>query len=109
MFEFQLIPFITNNLKEPFTDWVLKLDAATRKRILARLARIQAGNFGDCHSVGQGVFELRLFFDNGYRIYFGKDNKLLIILLCGGCKDTQKKDIENAKKYWQIYSKRKKS
>lgn len=108
MFEFQLIPFVADNEKEPFTDWILGLDRTTRKRILARLARIQAGNFGDCKSVDEGIFELRLFFDNGHRIYFGKDGKTLIILLCGGSKDTQNKDIEKAKKYWHQYNKRKK-
>ena len=90
--------------KEPFTRWLNSLkDARDRRRILARLRRIEQGNYGDCKPIQDGVFELRLFFGPGYRIYFGKDGKTLVILLCGGDKNSQGKDIKQAIMYWNEY------
>ena len=74
-----------------------------RKRILARLARLAQGNLGDCAPVGEGVSELRLFFGPGYRVYFGEQGNDLVVLLCGGDKDTQGQDIALAKDYWKEY------
>ena len=90
--------------KEPFTRWLNSLkDARDRRRILARLRRIEQGNYGDCKPIRDGVFELRLFFGPGYRIYFGKDGETLVILLCGGDKNSQGKDIKQAIMYWNEY------
>ena len=90
--------------KEPFTRWLNSLkDARDRRRILARLRRIEQGNYGDCKPIQDGVFELRLFFGPGYRIYFGKDGETLVILLCGGDKNSQGKDIKQAIMYWNEY------
>lgn len=87
---------------EPYVDWIDKLrDKMARKRIQSRLRRLEAGLYGDCESVGGGVFELRLFFGPGYRVYFGKDGDNIVVLLCGGDKSTQQQDIEAAKIYWQ--------
>ena len=59
--------------KEPFTEWLYSLrDVMGRKRILARVSRLQQGNYGDCEPVGEGVSELRMFFGSGYRVYFGE-------------------------------------
>ena len=92
------------NGREPFTDWLKSLrDQRTRKRIQNRIARIEYGNLGDHKSVGDGVFELRLQFGPGYRIYFGEVNNTIILLLCGGDKSSQDRDIERAKVYWQEY------
>lgn len=89
---------------EPFTDWLNRLrDRASRQRILARLRRLEQGNFGDCKSLGNGVYELRIFFGPGYRVYFGEDGSTIILLLTGGDKRTQIKDIEAAKTYWKEY------
>ena len=74
-----------------------------RKRILARVARLEQGNYGDCEAVGEGVMELRLFFGPGYRVYFGEDTNSIVILLCGGDKGSQKQDIKQAKAYWKEY------
>lgn len=74
-----------------------------RKRILARVSRLQQGNYRDCEPVGEGVSELRLFFGSGYRVYFGEQDNHIIVLLCGGDKATQTKDIEQAKAFWRDY------
>jgi len=64
---------------------------------------------GDCKSVGEGVQELRIAFGPGYRVYLGQESDSLILLLCGGDKSTQSKDIQTAKNYWQDYKNRKKN
>jgi putative addiction module killer protein len=74
-----------------------------RKRILARVSRLQQGNYGDCEPVGEGISELRMFFSPGYRVYFGENGDDIVILLCGGDKSSQDKDIQQAKIYWQEY------
>ena len=89
---------------EPFTEWLFGLrDLMGRKRILARIARLEQGNYGDCEPVGEGVSELRLFFGPGYRVYFGEDENNIVVLLCGGDKGSQNKDIRQAKSYWKEY------
>lgn len=65
--------------------------------------RLEAGNFGDCHVVRDGVFELRLHFGAGYRIYFSNLDNRRVLVLCGGDKSTQSPDIERAKSYWFEY------
>jgi putative addiction module killer protein len=100
----RVIVYATPDGKEPFTDWLYHLrDVIARKRILVRVSRLQQGNYGDYKSVGEGVSELRMFFGSGYRVYFGERGNNLIVLLCGGDKSSQDKDIEKAKEYWQEY------
>ena len=92
------------NNRQPFTEWFESIrDKVTQQRIDKRLARLEDGNFGDFRSVGGGVFELRLRFGPGYRIYFGQIENTLVLLLCGGDKQSQKWDIESAKTYWREY------
>lgn len=87
---------------EPFTEWLNGLkDRSIRARISNRISRLELGNFGDYESVGDGVFELRLFFGPGFRVYLSEYDKMTLILLCGGNKKTQGRDILKAKKYWQ--------
>ena len=90
--------------KEPFTRWLKNLrNPSTRRRVLKRLYRVENGNYGDYKSVGRGVHELRLFFGAGYRIYFGEDGDTVVVLLCGGDKDSQRHDIQKAQSYWKEY------
>lgn len=89
---------------EPFSEWFTSIqDTRTQNRIRARLDRLEKGNLGDYQSVGSGVFELRLHFGAGYRIYFGEVDRTIILLLCGGDKSTQGRDIARAKEYWLEY------
>jgi putative addiction module killer protein len=67
---------------------------------MVRINRLRLGNFGDCKPVGDGVFELRMMFGPGYRVYFARQGESVVLLLCGGDKGTQDADIERAKKYW---------
>jgi len=99
--------YITPEGKTPFEDWVNSLrDSQARAKIKIRLHRVEDGNFGDCKSVGEGVFELRIDYGTGYRVYFGQIGLTIVILLCGGDKSTQEKDIRKAQEYWQDYKKR---
>lgn len=94
--------YTTSSGEVPFLMWLNDInDPVTRLRIRRRLDRVEQGNFGDCESIGGGVSELRLFFGSGYRIYFAEWDDVIVILLCGGDKSSQKKDIKLAKAYWQ--------
>jgi putative addiction module killer protein len=94
------------NGKTPFIEWLESIkDITTRAKIKNRLRRIELGNFGDYKSLGEGVFELRLQFKAGYRVYFGKVGNKIVLLLCGGDKKSQPKEIKRAKGYWKDYKK----
>ncbi len=81
-----------------FIDWLAALrDSLARARIAKRIDRIAGGNFGDTKSVGDGVSELRFTFGPGYRVYYTRRGDVVVILLCGGDKDSQARDIERAK------------
>lgn len=96
--------FESRDGKSPFSEWLESLkDIKGRAVIRARLERVRLGNFGDCKNVGDSVFELRIVFGPGYRVYFGQDGATLVVLLCGGDKRTQKKDIARAKLLWMEY------
>jgi putative addiction module killer protein len=93
--------------KTPVADWLAGLrDGAARARIVARLDRLKAGLLGDWRSVGEGVCELRIDFGPGYRVYYAQCGKTIILLLCGGDKRSQPKDIERAHAYWKDYKSR---
>lgn len=99
--------YVTEEGREPFNEWLGSLrDHRARAKIRVRLDRVSMGNFGDCHGVGDGVQELRINYGPGYRVYFGQEGSTIILLLCGGDKSTQTKDIEAAKRYWSEYRRR---
>jgi putative addiction module killer protein len=94
---------------EPFTKWLSDLpDKQARARILARLERLEAGNFGDAKFLRDGVSELRIDWGPGYRVYFGRDGQTVIVLLCGGDKRKQDADIRKAVTLWQEYVRQRK-
>ena len=92
----------TDNENCPYLQWQGKLTQKVRDIVTVRLARVRLGNFGDCKAIEgkKGLFELRIHKSPGFRIYFGKKGKKVVILLCGGEKGGQKRDISRAKKYW---------
>ncbi|RIK93115.1 MAG: addiction module protein [Proteobacteria bacterium] len=90
--------------REPFTDWLNNLrDEKGRRAVLKRIGRLEYGLYGDCESVGDGVSELRIFLGPGYRVYFAEEARHIVVLLCGGDKSTQHKDIKTAQAYWKEY------
>jgi putative addiction module killer protein len=94
----------TSNGKEPFTEWLRKLDIGLRERVLRRLTRVVSGNFGSSKALGKGLYELK--FEDGLRIYYAKINKVTVLLLAGGNKNTkhgQSADIEKAREYLRDY------
>ena len=94
---------------EPFTEWLSDLrDRQARARILARLERLEIGNFGDCRFLRDGVSEMRIDWGPGYRVYYGRDGRALIVLLVGGDKRRQAADITRAIDLWHQYESRKK-
>ena len=92
--------------ENPFRRWLGTLDRSVRARIQARVLRFEAGNLGDHKSVGAGVFEARVMTGSGYRIYFGRDGASLVLLLAGGTKASQARDIRHAQDYWRDYLQR---
>lgn len=84
-----------------FADWFKTVEVKARARIQARIDRMTQGNFGDAKPVGEGVSELRIDYGPGYRVYFKKTGREVVLLLCGGDKHTQKKDINRAKELAQ--------
>jgi putative addiction module killer protein len=100
----KLVLYETVDGKCPWHEWFSKLkDRKAQAALDARLLRLQRGQFGDCKRVGAGVSELRVHYGPGYRVYFGEDGDSLVVLLCGGSKRTQKRDIARAKAYWTEY------
>ncbi len=96
--------YTTSDNRVPFDEWFDSLkDVNTQAKIISRLNRITDGNLGDYRSVGEGVCELKINYGPGYRIYFGQIGMTIVILICGGDKSTQDRDIRQAKEYWTDY------
>lgn len=95
--------YTKNNNNSPFIDWIESLDIKTQARIRHRILRMEMGNFGDYKVLQDGLCELRLFFGPGYRVYFGVIKDQIVLLISGGDKNTQKKDIQKALAIWQEY------
>ena len=103
----QLLRYQRENGREPFSEWLNGLrDKMAQARIRLRLRQVEAGNLGDCESVGEGVLELRVHVGAGYRVYCGRHGKTVVLLLCGGDKASQVRDIEQAKQLWTEWKRR---
>lgn len=105
MEKFKIILYVTDTGKQPFFEWQVKLSVEIESIVLTRLARVRSGNFGDCKRIkgGDGIYELRISCGAGYRIYFGKSGETVVVLLVGGDKGSQRRDIEKAVRYWHDF------
>ncbi len=98
--EFELEMYTLSNGKIPFDVWLNSIkERHTRAKILTRLDRLRFGNFGDCKPVGEGVYELRIHYGPGIRVYYSQVGKKVVLLLLGGVKQSQDKDIKKAKSF----------
>ena len=95
--------YLTADGKNPFRGWLRSLTKAVGARIQLRVQRFELGNLGDHKNAGEGVWEARVMFGPGYRVYFGKDGDSIIVLLVGGNKRSQAKDIARARGFWRDY------
>ncbi len=89
--------------RQPFAEWFADLEAVARAKVTRAITRLEQGNVSNVKSVGEGVSEYRIDFGPGYRVYFGRDGETLVILLTGGTKKRQQRDIHAAHTYWQEY------
>ena len=92
--------------RSPFEGWFASLDPAARAKVTVAIARLGQGNLSNVKGVGEGVLEYRINFGPGYRVYFGRDGEVLVILLTGGTKKRQRRDIEEATAMWADYKQR---
>ncbi|MFI5334642.1 MAG: type II toxin-antitoxin system RelE/ParE family toxin [Chlamydiales bacterium] len=102
---FDIEIYIAPSGKKPYVEWETNLPKNIRAIVTARLGRLRGGNFGDCKPLvnAKGIYEMRIHIGPGYRIYYGKKKHAIVLLLCGGQKSTQSKDLKKAKEYWLDY------
>lgn len=93
--------------RSPFQDWFHRIEVRAAAKVTVALARLEAGNLSSTKSVGAGVLEYRIDYGPGYRVYFGRDGDRLVILLAGGTKQRQQRDIDDAQARWLDYKRRK--
>ena len=99
----RVVRYITQDGIDYFDRWMRRQAPQLRARVQTRIDRIRLGNFGDHRGVGAGVYELRLNFGAGYRIYYGRDGSEVVVLLAAGAKNRQTRDISLAKACWIAY------
>jgi putative addiction module killer protein len=101
--------YVAADGQQPFAAWFGDLESVARAKVTRAIARLEHGNFSNVKSVGEGVFEYRIDFGPGYRVYFGQDGQTLVILLTGGTKKRQQRDIGAAHSYWEDYRRSKRT
>src|SRR5882672_10605590 len=99
--------YLDSKASSPFAQWFGGLDATAAAKVTTAVRRLELGNFSNAKGVGTGIFEYRIDFGPGYRVYFGKDGDTVVILLGGGTKKRQDRDIATAQARWDDYKKRK--
>jgi putative addiction module killer protein len=101
--------YVDDGGKAPFADWVEELETFAAAKVSTVLRRIAAGNHSNLKGVGEGGLEFRIDFGPGYLVYFGRDGDTLVILLTGGTKKRQQRDILDARGFWQDYKRTKRT
>jgi len=99
--------YLYPNGQSPFAKWFAGLEATARAKVAVAIARLEQGNLSNVKPVGEGVLEYRINFGPGYRVYFGRDGEVLVILLTGGTQKRQQRDIAGAIEMWADYRRRK--
>ena len=99
--------YLAGNGSAPFETWFAGLDASAAAKVTVALSRLERGAVSNVKAVGEGVSEYRIDWGPGYRVYFGRDGAALVILLTGGTKQRQQRDIEQARALWSEYKRRK--
>ena len=99
--------YLDRDGSSPFAKWFDDLDGTAAAKVTTAVHRLELGNFSNVKGVGAGVFEYRIDFGPGYRVYFGRDGDSVVILLGGGTKKRQDRDIATAQERWRDYKKRK--
>lgn len=101
------VDYLTEDGRDPLKEWLANLaDRQARARILVQLQRMEAGNFGNCKPLHDGVWELRIDYGPGYRVYYARAGEKLLLLLVGGDKRKQQADIDMAVSYWRDWNRR---
>jgi putative addiction module killer protein len=104
---FSIRHYLTEDGRDPFQDWVKSLrDPIAKVQVIKRVNRIESGNFGDHKPCRDGVWELRIDQGPGYRVYYAMAGAVVVLLLCGGSKDSQDADIARAIGYWKDWQRR---
>ncbi|MBI3284502.1 MAG: type II toxin-antitoxin system RelE/ParE family toxin [Burkholderiales bacterium] len=104
---YQISDYLTEDGRDPFKEWLADLaDRQARARVLVRVQRMAAGNFGDCKPLTEGVWELRIDHGPGYRVYYTRTGGKLVLLLIGGDKRKQQADIDTAVAYLKDWNRR---
>jgi len=103
----EILEYLDWHGRSPYAEWFESLSAPAAAKVAVAITRLAHGNFSNVKGVGGGVYEYRVDFGPGFRIYLGKDGERMVILLAGGTKKRQQKDIEDAKDRWRDYKKRK--
>jgi putative addiction module killer protein len=101
--------YLARDGHSPFEGWFASLDPTARAKVTVAVARLGQGNLSNAKGVGEGVLEYRINFGPGYRVYFGRDGEALVILLTGGTKQRQQRDIDAAIDMWADYRRRRRS
>jgi putative addiction module killer protein len=101
--------YVASDGHQPFAEWFADLDPIARAKVTRAVARMEQGNLSNAKTVGEGVLEYRIDFGPGYRVYFGRDGETLLILMMGGTKKRQQRDINTAKEYWRDYKRARRS
>jgi putative addiction module killer protein len=103
-----VLEYLDSQGRSPFAAWFVCLDPAAAAKVATAMTRLSLGNTSNVQGVGAGVFETKIDFGPGYRVYFGKDGERVVILLAGGTKQRQQQDIATARERWRDYNSRKK-